>query len=68
MYNKHHTLFKSFCAQNLDFQKFPQKCVFRDIQNFEKGGMIYNILEGITRNQADLDLSETSIEVFLQSS
>jgi hypothetical protein len=31
-----------------------------DIQNFEK--------EEITRNQADLDLSETSIEVFSQSS
>jgi hypothetical protein len=29
--------------------------------------MILNILEVITRNQADLDLSETSSEVFPQS-
>ena len=58
---------KSFPAQNLDFLKFPQKCEIHNIQNFEKDGMIYNILEGITRNKADLDLSEISIEVFLQS-
>jgi hypothetical protein len=42
--------------------------VICDLQNLGKYGMIYNILEGTIRNQADLDLSETSIEVFLQSS
>ena len=40
----------------------------RDIQNFEKGWMICNNIEEITRNEADLDLYETLIEVFPQSS
>ena len=42
--------FKSFRAQHLDFLKFPQKCVTRDIQNCEKDWMICNIKEEITRN------------------
>ena len=58
----------TFSAQNWDFQKFPQKCVTCDIQNFGKGRMICNIIEEITGNQADLHLSEKPREVFPQSS
>ena len=41
-----------------------------DILNFEKDLMICNIIEDITRNKVDLDLSETSIQhqVFPQKS
>ena len=61
-------VFESFHAQNLDFQKFPHKCVTHAILSFEKDWMICNIMEEITRNRHDLELSETSIEVFPQSS
>jgi hypothetical protein len=37
-------------------------------ENDRKDIMICNITEVFTRNQAGLDLSETSIEVFLQLS
>ena len=50
--------FESFRGQNLDFQKFPQKYMSRDILNFQKYGLICNIIKEVTRNQADLDLSE----------
>ena len=38
------------------------------VLNFEKDQMLCNIIEEITINEADLDLSETSIEVFPESS
>ena len=40
----------------------------RDIQSFEKNIIIFNIIGEITGYQADLNLSETSREVFPQSS
>ena len=52
----------------MDFKKCPQKCVTCDIINFERDWKICNIIGEITRNEADLDLYETLIEVFLQSS
>ena len=64
MWNK----FKSFRAQNFDFQKFPQKYVTRNIPNFVKGLMICSIIAKITIYQVDIDLSDSSTEVFLQSS
>ena len=52
--------FKSFCGQNLDFQKFPQKAETRDTRNFEKDKMICNITAESTRNPAGLVLSKAS--------
>jgi hypothetical protein len=58
---------KSFHNQNLDFQKFPQKCVTRNVQHFGKNCMIWYIIGKNTRYQADFYLYETSSEVFPQS-
>jgi hypothetical protein len=58
---------ESFQAQNLNFQKCPQKYVTCDILNFQKYWLICYIIKEITRNKSDLDLSETSIEVFPQA-
>ena len=60
--------FESFRGQNLDYRKFPQKCVTCDTPNSALDRMIYKLVEEITTNQAVLDLSETPIEVFLQQS
>ena len=54
--------FESFRAKNWDFQ------IFRDILDIEKDCMICKIIEENTIHQADLDLSETSIEVLPQLS
>ena len=47
---------------NGDFQKFPQKYMTRNIENFEKDWMICKIIEEITRNQPDLENVETASE------
>ena len=59
---------ESFCGQNLDFQKFPQKCVTCSTPNFAIYGMICKLEEEMTTNQAGIDLSETPIEVFMKRS
>ena len=47
----------SFHTQIMDFQKFMQKCMTPNIRNTAKDLMISIILEEISRNQADLELS-----------
>ena len=50
------------------FESFRAKFRFSEILIYEKDWMICSIiLEEITRNQADWDLSTTSIEVFLEA-
>ena len=58
---------QSGIKKNLDFQKCLQMCLTHKL-NIEKDLMNCNIIEAITSNQADLDLSETSIEVCMQFS
>ena len=50
------------------FSEISTKNVTRDIFVVEKDRMICNIMEEIKRNQADIELSETTSEVFPQSS
>ena len=47
-------------------KKISQKGVTRDIHNLAKEWMFSKILEEFTRNQADLYISWTSIEVLPQ--
>ena len=60
--------FESFRGQNLDFQKFPQKCLTSDIVNSQKYWLICNIIKENIRNTSGLDIYDTSIKVFQHSS
>ena len=59
-------LFDPFHGQNLDFQKFLQKCLTFDTSNSAIDEMMCKLVQEITTNLAFLDLSEPTIEVFLQ--